>query len=415
MPENFFTGEFTMDKKYYLKDIFNLYKEYTGYTGEYDSATFAKKLRNTIKMYYPDKKIKFKKEKIKEYSKLKEQYVFNKEEAEILSLLLSCSAPKANKSIHNYNSACMNPLTNENKASGFGISDLLTHTQQFKQYINEYKNIDLDNSRLSDVFQLVEFADNLQKQMSYLITSIFQNQNYNQQTFNRIISRLDGFIQELNLYSGLCEQCDSKMRSNIARAYGKLPNCPLYIEEKYEMIYNQNNPKFHTIDTYVADTALKILCDSENVDENKKEELEVEFQNKNYINYLEYTIPLMVKDFYKLQNTNYDSNALWNKDFDNFCQKYGIIPNPYFGGAYNIETLIFEMYVNPGITNGCTIEELTTDILNQVKKILKEKHTKLADDVSKDSLNIKRQLDLLVLKPFVTLHKNDIEKLKKEL
>ena len=58
---------------------------------------------------------------------------------------------------------------------------------------------------------------------------------------------------------------------------------------------------------------------------------------------------------------------------------------------------------------------ITTDILNQVNKILKEKYMKLADDVSKDSLDIKHQLDLLLLKPFVKLHNDDIKKLKNEL
>ena len=107
-----------MEKNKKLRDVFELYKEYTGCKDDYDSNTFSSKLRSVIEKYKLKDYIEYFKEKSEANEKGKAyiSYAFTEEEAYILALLLACSTTRDTTAEGKYNNVKdIKPLTNSNK------------------------------------------------------------------------------------------------------------------------------------------------------------------------------------------------------------------------------------------------------------------------------------------------------------
>lgn len=403
-----------MKQKYTLKDLYKIYHAYTKDDRPFSSSVFAKRLNTTLKTYYRDDQLPIKKEPVKKHYGLHDAYAFTEKEVSILGLLISSCVARANKSIQHVDNKVINPFRNPPKASDYGLSNFKLHTEYLLNNINGNSDLHIDNSMLADTLSILDFASSLKNSLGALITAIFQNQNFNKHTFNRIIKRIDGFTQEMCLYNGISEKCNQEMITAIIEDYNALPKHYDTIKDKYEIIRKQKNPPFHTVDTLLADS---VLCTLTNKSTKKSgAEMNIEYSKKNYISYLFSIVPAMVKDFYNLINTDCFIDVVQERRYSDFYEKYGININPHKESAYNLETLIFEVFVNPQIdqvgSNGLTCEELSDKILEELKKIIEDNQQDVEYLVSKDSLGIQKQLDLLLFKPFTALHKIDIETIK---
>ena len=425
-----------------LEDVFNMYKEYTGYEDEYDSNTFSRKLRDTVKYYHL-------KNYIKCFNEEREAYVgykFSEDEAKILALFLACTTTTDIKNKDKYRCSTLNPLTRGKKKSAkLGITDLLICVENFVSHTNDFYKYDLNFSELSDIVYFIKFIDIFRKEFTNMITAMFNIRSYNDQVFELIIRRIHAFTQELNLFNALCGECVPELRKKIWDAYEKNPVCPLEIQEKYDNLYKKYESKFYSVDVSVAASMADVfekneynnsnihnLGDLIHIHKSPYEREKLAISKMDYRQYLKKRIRLIIEDYcnlikempseeeLKTKSTDAEKEALkkWKDKFlREFCKEHGISPYTFASNGYSTETLIFEMYINPGIdrviSGQISIDGLSKEIAEKLDELFKQIDSKNSDIIQGEYYKeLSEQMNRLLLIPFHQLHKIDVEELR---
>lgn len=380
---------------------------------------FSTKLRIVIEKYNL-------KDYIECFNKKREAYVgyaFTEEEANMLALLLACSTTMYTTKKEKYNCEVLSPISKSKKAASRGISDLLRYMENFKNYTLKHYLFGLNRSELSYIFYIIEFAAELSKLLSRMIISIFNKQNYTEQAFKRIISKLHDFIQEINLFDALCEECDTYLQYDIFNAYEEISKSNRAIQDKYRELYIKYKPHYHSIDVSVADAMSDVFLDKLSIEamfDAFYRPIELNSKKWNYIKSLKNRVVLMIEAYYELRTSEL-SDQKWKQKFrDEFCHEFGVSPYITSDNDCSIETLIFEMYINPGInrviSNEISLEEFYDEILKKIDKLFQKKDKELAKSEESEYFKaILKQVDLLLLKPFQKLHEDDMKELEKRI
>ena len=256
-----------------------------------------------------------------------------------------------------------------------------------------------------------------------MIVSMFERQNYNDYAFEKIMLQIKTFTQELNLFDALCGECDPFLLMKTLKACTEIPGPAILMHEKYHTLCRRYGSKYHSIDVSVAATLADVfggVASLDNIIYPSYEREYVDIAHMDYKVYLRHLIPLMVKDYYYLRMKKL-SGEEWEGKFRNeFCRKFDIFPNCPSSKGCSVETLIFEMYINPEINrvilNEISLEDLCDKILNKIDELFEKKDKEIAK--SEEGEYFKRilgQFELLFLMPFRKFHEEDIDELKNRI
>ncbi|MCI5970728.1 MAG: hypothetical protein MRZ29_06255 [Oscillospiraceae bacterium] len=401
----------------HLEDVFEDYKKYTGSTEEYSSSEFSRKLKNTLNNYNMLDYLKpITPTDKKPYSK-DGKYTFTQMEKQLFALLLGCNSPRLCKNPDKFpDKSILNPFLHKNHRKSMGLSDMKSYTDHF---ISCEKKMELTypaKPGLTKITTFIDFAIKLKECLKKLIIAIFYMNNFNTMTFDRILIRLNGFIDELYLLNSIDEvpAVDLHHTYNKNEFYHSVDILTaadvgdyIYISQMHDKARRMNFPSDANYINKFSEYKKKKPKYTNLLNINPIHEYECHI-NKDYKKYLRYTIFEMYRVYIKMLKKNYSEDKILKTLYKKFDYNINI---------RSVETLIFNKYIKPQskyILNGSkTLEETAESTYAEIEDLLLQSD-KQAISYDKENNEIDEQLDKLLFKPFIRFHDIDLEKLRKK-
>lgn len=377
-----------------LDDLFNEYKKYTGDKTEYTASGFSRKFKESFLKYGLEQYFSLIKPKNKENFSKDTAYTFTEEEVEKLGYFLGCATSRHTRSTGNYDDVTMlNPFLHSHNREGAGLTDLDNFT---KKCIRDGKEV-IDFRAFFEapkITELIEFTKELKKCLKRLIIAIFYMKSFNANTFSKVISKLNSFVDELYL---------------LGEANDSLDSDTLYDEE--------DKDSFRSIDVLVAADMCDFIHASRG--ENKENYLPlvrnmdisslfVSFE-EHYRNSLRGTISRIFKNYVALLAEGYEDVEICN----NYQKELGVDLS-----VRSVETIIFNEYIffeGQNVFEGrVKMNEAIEDTYRWVMDRILEAEQK-ANERESEAEAIDNALDKLLFKPFIKFHEEDLELLKKRI
>lgn len=388
-----------------LEDLFNEYRKYTKDKTTYYSSNFSRKVREAFCQYgldnylllitpeNPENKNKCLKEIRRD---------FTEDEVERIGYFLSCATSRYTTNPEKYPDVDkLNPFIHASNKKNVGITDVKKFTDKCIMDSNGVVSV-ITLPHFLKISELIEFSFELKKCLKRLIIAIFHMNNFNKNTFNRILSRLNGFVDELYLLGGI-------------------KNFP---ESDLSYHYEGEETFYRTVDILAAADAADVIYFSKTA--KQKESLEeckgylglvnsTDFtwlngtKQKGYREQLRSTISRLYKNYVNLIASGCDDIDIYEK----YSKKLGVNLK-----VCSVETLIFIKYViHEGkkiLSGSIDMEEAIDKTYKDVERILLNAE-KMVNEDNAENTALDDDLDKLLFKPFLKYHNEDLTALKERI
>ena len=377
-----------------LDDLFNEYKKYTGDKTEYTASGFSRKFKESFLKYGLEQYFSLIKPKNKENFSKDTAYTFTEEEVEKLGYFLGCATSRHTRSTGNYDDVTMfNPFLHSHNREGASLTDLDNFT---KKCMRDGREV-IDFRAFFEapkIIELIKFTKDLKKCMKRLIIAIFYMKRLNKNTFSRIISKLNGFVDELYLLGGTKDSLESDIlyADEEEELYRSID--VLVAADMCDFIYNSRTDQKGSYSPLIRNTDISTLFVED---------------EKDYRESLEDTISEIYKNYVELLAEGYEDVEI--------CQKYqkelGVDLT-----VHSVEARIFKEFI---FAEGQNVFEGRIEMNEAIKNTYKEvmdiisEAEKKANERSTEAELIDNALDKLLFKPFIQFHEEDLELLNKRI
>ena len=386
----------------HLDDLFKEYKKYTGDKSEYSSSNIAKKLKDSFSKYGLDDYISLITPREQKSYSTETMYTFTEDEVKMLGLFLGCATSRYVKKNNKFpDKSILNPFLYHFRPNSMGITDMKKFTNE---YIRHAKDADsfVSPINLVKIHEFMEFTFKLKKCLKKLIIAIFYMNRFNKSTFDRILSMLNNFADELYLLGGIKDspESDDSLQTDTSDVFYRSIDV-LIASDVEEFIYTSKIAKSEE-EGNIQDILSWIL-------KNFNPEDILSTPPKSYEEHLKNTIFELYNNYINLLSYGYDDDDIEKK----YSTQLGVDLN-----ATSVERLIYYKYVkekgkevvNRIIEMDMAVDKTYKDIMDILTEIRKE-----ADKKNEENTDLDDVLDKLLFKPFLKFHKEDLNILKNKI
>lgn len=416
-----------LNKNYHLEDVFKEYTQYTKNKEPYRSSSFSCNLTYRFKKYKLDDFLPLIKETdAKPYTNI---YKFNETEKNIISLFMSCSTIRQNKSKDCFDEKVLCPFPRTNQNCNAKLSDLYKYMKKLIHHIEEnfaddtektpIENIlpQINKIELDNIFYKIKLSVRLKNILERLITSIYFQDKFNTTIFEYMLTRLEGFADELDIISNIDEEnsCNDSSTYNsadvsIAATLGDILAYNNFLKRNKNFDNENNLSKLYLILRKKENIPSEIERPKHRSLSNPRFYQPRPKQMQNYMYYIDNTIENMVTDCLGIANET--------MTFENYCVKYGINHSAKSPKHYRLETKLFETYIKPRLKEIVFEKINSKELISEIKEKIHNKLYAAKKDteqlIREDKYQISSVLDMLLFKPFIHFHDLDMEELCKK-
>ncbi len=428
------------NESYKLNSIFEKFKDFTGYKDNYSASGFARKVQIAFNKYNLGDFISIIKQKDPmNPAHHKQAYFFTEEEKNIVSLFMCSSAPKYGKSKKDFNEEKLNPFSWKSNGCNSTLSELQCYMEHLLNYINDNqkelcvertlpfsygsKPYYINKIELENINYKIQLSVRLKEILERIITVLYYQDEFDSVIFEYMLTRLEGFADELDIISSTTKGKYHKQRPtynsadvSIAASLGDALAYSNYLKQnksKGDKKFLNNHYKNYLFEKNNKD---KIAKPKHSLLTSFDISLQKPHLSKDYMHYIDKTIEGMVKDFVKLYN---DINTT-DETKEKYYKYYGICHDQQNPTYYRLESILFRNYVYHKVEEASEagnydFKEIATKIKDEIHEILKKSKEKTKEIILEDTYQIASTLDVLLFKPFIRFHDLDVKELKERV